>query len=282
MQSKPSQQPIVPDVIDLTTSSPSLKATRLSKPSKLSKPSNPAKPVKSSQHVRPITHAPARQAQTQTRASTPDSDEIVVVRPRKVNRAKKVVIPTTPSSYAPSPVPVRYREVLEAVVIPVRPRKPRRVVRAPIVERDDSVEPEQRELSDRLKAVSVSEILTTPTADPITDLLTVCSSQETRTWSEFINEITSLAQSRANSNSSSPAEIIKVGEASYSEVYGIKAANDPGVVVKVIPLTPAQFDQHRVHRDVPDCSAPEDVKREIEITQRMSAMPEGGFVEFLK
>jgi hypothetical protein len=267
LQSKPSQQPIVPYVIDLTTSSPPLKASRASKPSK---------PVKYSQHVRPVNHAPAKQAQT--RASTPDSDEIITVRPRKVNRAKKVAIPTTPSSYAPSPV--RYREVLEAVVIPVRPRKPRRVVRTPIVEREDSVEPVERELSDRLKAVSVSEILTTPHADPVTDLLTVCSSQETRTWLEFINEITSLAQSRADS--SSPAEIIKVGEASYSEVYGIKAANDPGVVVKVIPLTPAQFDQRRVHRDVPDCSAPEDVKREIEITQRMSAMPEGGFVEFLK
>jgi serine/threonine-protein kinase haspin len=153
------------------------------------------------------------------------------------------------------------------------------VVRAPIVERDDSVEPVDRELSNRLNAVSVSETLTTPTVDSITDLLAVCTSQQTRTWSEFMNEITLLAQSRADS---SPVEIIKVGEASYSEVYGIKAANDAGVVVKVIPLTPAQLDHRRVHRDAPDCSAPEDVKREIEITQRMSAMPEGGFVEFLK
>jgi len=49
--------------------------------------------------------------------------------------------------------------------------------------------------------------------------------------------------------------------------------------VKVIPL--GEESQSSVGEEKPDCSSCEDVKREIEITKRMTGLEGGGFVTFL-
>lgn len=70
----------------------------------------------------------------------------------------------------------------------------------------------------------------------------------------------------------------KVGEASYSEVFGFsQSAEDADLVLKVIPLFSGTVE---ADGSFPDCSSPEDVLREIEITKKMNQVPGGGFVEF--
>jgi serine/threonine-protein kinase haspin len=119
--------------------------------------------------------------------------------------------------------------------------------------------------------------------DPVQSLLRVCTTHEVLPWSAFLANPPFLCRGEAQKGRQ--AVITKTGEASYSEVYGITAAESAGVVVKVIPLIssePVQFKKRITQEDYPDCSEPKDVAREIEITRRMSELPQGGFVEFLQ
>lgn len=78
--------------------------------------------------------------------------------------------------------------------------------------------------------------------------------------------------------------VLKLGEASYSEVFSVAASEDsPKVVVKVIPLLgfSGTSSKPKAKAELPDCSEVDDVVREVQITRRMSSVPGGGFVDFL-
>jgi hypothetical protein len=115
----------------------------------------------------------------------------------------------------------------------------------------------------------------------IIDLLDICSSNTTQPFEDFLSSATFLATTWPSSKSKSSTTIRKIGEASYSEVYGVKMGKEE-VVVKVVPLSYPTGPAHNEDGgDMPECSSISDVRREIEITQRMSGLKGGGFVGFL-
>jgi serine/threonine-protein kinase haspin len=59
-------------------------------------------------------------------------------------------------------------------------------------------------------------------------------------------------------------------------VYGFSQGADE-VVIKVIPL---QANSVVSGDDLPDCSKPEDVLKEVEMTKKMSNVREGGFIGY--
>lgn len=102
-------------------------------------------------------------------------------------------------------------------------------------------------------------------------LIQACSSTSVQEFNTFIKSFPLFSASK-------DVFVTKVGEASYSEVFGFsQSAEVVDLVLKVIPLFSGT-----VETDVPfpDCSSPEDVLREIEITKKMNQVPGGGFVEF--
>lgn len=115
----------------------------------------------------------------------------------------------------------------------------------------------------------------------LASLLKDCSSSTVHPFSAFLASSTFL--SLVSPKSTSPTKAHKIGEASYSEVFSFSTGNSaPQAVVKVIPL----FDEALLRPDdrdeveLPDCSSPCDVLREIQITQKMAGLPGGGFVDF--
>lgn len=113
----------------------------------------------------------------------------------------------------------------------------------------------------------------TSTVDGLQSLLSSCSNTAIQPFAEFLfsSTILNLVPGRAQ------PEITKIGEASYSEVYSVSRGRDQ-VVIKVVPLSPACATQLGI--DPPDCSDPAEVKREVEITKRLSGLGEGGFIEY--
>lgn len=205
------------------------------------------------------------------RGSSPEGD-IIVHKPRRVVRPGKVVIPRSPSSSV-TPVKTtrnnrRRREVLDAVVITS--------VRKTI--RDSSVD-----LAEHLAQISIAPAQPSESAEPtsaVDELLGVCTSPEVIPFEGFTTSqnLLSILPIKAKAQ----PVIRKIGEASYSEVFGITIANQSEVVVKVVPL----MDEECIlaaggdEEELPDCSRAEDVRREVEITKRMSGLPGGGFVTF--
>ncbi|WWC88402.1 uncharacterized protein L201_003313 [Kwoniella dendrophila CBS 6074] len=214
--------------------------------------------------------------QQQTPQSSP---EIVFKFERRVNK-RKVVIPRSPiSSSSPSPTKLhsstRTKKIPE-VVIPLSNRK---------------VKP-LGELTKRLEKViiedSPSKSKSSITGNPVTnedtiegyqvaldELLGVCSSSTIQPFSQFLTATGEELPQYDN--------IQKVGEASYSEVFGLKIKEEVKYVLKVIPLLspPSTMTDETNDKPLPDCSKIGDVKKEIEVTKRMAQVPQGGFVEYI-
>jgi hypothetical protein len=74
-------------------------------------------------------------------------------------------------------------------------------------------------------------------------------------------------------------QIRKIGEASFSEVYGVSSKNTPELVMKVIPLLNPERAPKEDGVDEPDASEPGDVLKEVEITKAMGDAGEG-FVRY--
>ncbi|WVQ73312.1 hypothetical protein IAR50_002880 [Cryptococcus sp. DSM 104548] len=207
---------------------------------------------------------------------------------KAVKRAPSLLAPASPTierpaEAIPTPTPVvaaappakppaRRRMVFDGITIPVSPdhrlanmdRLSARMAQITITE-DPS--PLQNKTS-KGKAKAGSH-------DPVEALVKGCSLDAIHNFTAFLRD-SPLLSSSAN------AVVTKVGEASYSEVFGISnsiADLEGPLVIKIIPLLSETGD---VEGDtpMPDCSDPEDVLREIEVTKHMSNVPGGGYVKF--
>ena len=105
-------------------------------------------------------------------------------------------------------------------------------------------------------------------------LLERCTDRTIHAFSEVFGDLS--IQTQIFGSKGPGYEIDKIGEASYSEVFGWSLPETEQVVVKIIPLLPAQGSQN-----LPDSSNPCDVAREIEVTRRLSSIPSKGFVGLL-
>ena len=115
-------------------------------------------------------------------------------------------------------------------------------------------------------------------------LLRGCTNPEVQPFSEFLRSQCLLSLIPFSANYESGPVIRKIGEASYSEVFGLSAYEaGPEIVVKVVPLLEqALLQRDTMHEvDLPDCTLPENVLREIEVTRMMAGIPDGGFINFL-
>ena len=151
------------------------------------------------------------------------------------------------------------------------------------VSRKKAVKASSLDLVDRMGRITLDGNAPIPTAnDPgnsLGKLLEDSSSPDVHQFSAFLSSPTFL--SLVSPNATSATTIQKLGEASYSEVFGLTAGGgESDVVVKVIPLLQLGSDV-RNEVELPDCSVTEDVMREIEITQKMAGLPGHGFVDYL-
>ncbi|WVR06590.1 hypothetical protein IAU60_003622 [Kwoniella sp. DSM 27419] len=243
-------------------------------------PVRPKRPVLQSKLSTEVGNVPATpttakgddkdKSQKAKQADTPLSSPEVVIKAYKVSRARKVILSPacSPVKSQTKPKAASRKQVMDGVVIPSRSAR-RRVGLSDITSKFQEFT--IRDEEDQINA---------PTATPVVPvtvdrLLESCSSQPIVGFSHFL---TSGQLPPYNS-------LTKVGEASYSEVYGL-ASSSAGEftsvqhVLKVIPLL-----DERVAKtagvSLPDTSKIEDVKREIEVTKRMGKTPGGGFVEFI-
>ena len=108
---------------------------------------------------------------------------------------------------------------------------------------------------------------------PLDELLKACSFNRVCPFTGFLRSgtFTSLLPS----TSTTPV-IRKIGEATFSEVFGV-SCGEYQVVVKIIPLTGEKSSD----AELPDPSSGRDVLREVEVTKHMTGLEGGGFVEFL-
>lgn len=116
-----------------------------------------------------------------------------------------------------------------------------------------------------------------PSLGSIDKLISSCSLSEICAFDDFLRSpaLLNLLPSRAQPS------FAKIGEASYSEVFSIKRGKFD-LIIKVVPLLPACSSSLLSQTDieVPDCSSPDEVLREVEITKTMSRLKGGGFVDF--
>jgi serine/threonine-protein kinase haspin len=111
---------------------------------------------------------------------------------------------------------------------------------------------------------------------PIDQLVAACDIPSVIPFAELLSStaLRDILPGRARIN------VKKIGEASYSEVYSINRGKEQ-VVIKVIPLLPGCADDpHDDTVELPDCSSPQDVLRELEITRTLSSLDGEGFVGF--
>ncbi|WWC96524.1 hypothetical protein V866_003392 [Kwoniella sp. B9012] len=196
--------------------------------------------------------------------SVPSSPEIIFKAHRRVNRPGKVVIPKSPISSPPSTTKPKSksRKSISEVVIPTsRKVKP------------------LGELTKQFKEVTIEDTPfsaaedVSPIEDPqiaLDDLLSACSSSSIGQFTNFLE----------GGQLPEYGSIRKVGEASYSEVFGLVGNEEVRYVLKVIPLL-SSAEVIKADGPMPDCTKMEDVKREIEVTKRMSQVPGGRFVEYI-
>lgn len=89
-------------------------------------------------------------------------------------------------------------------------------------------------------------------------LMKLCRQKHAGNFSAFLNEVQSC-EKRTHWK--------KIGEASFSEVFGLAGS---GKVVKIIPLADDTKNHGAIAGPVPDRSAPNDVHREVQLTQALS------------
>ena len=117
---------------------------------------------------------------------------------------------------------------------------------------------------------------TTSSSTAVERLASICSTSTLHDFTTLIGSSHLLDLIPIRKGSSTDLRIQKIGEASYSEVYGFSRGADE-VVIKVIPL---EANSVVSGGDLPDCSKPEDVLKEVEMTKKMSNVREGGFIGY--
>ncbi|WRT68046.1 uncharacterized protein IL334_005021 [Kwoniella shivajii] len=260
------------DILHPVSSSP-LPLSRVKRPVLQSKLSNDITNL-------PPTPLPSRKGASNKEKVTVIDDSLsspeIIFKARKVNRPGKVVIPRSPSH---SPIKKNSRRVPE-IIIPLRTtaRKPlgsltKRFSEISIV---DSPAPAlaPKSKSAQLQRPSIPKRTIPDPQIAIDELSKTCSFPTVHHFSSFLSQ----------GDLPEYGEIRKVGEASYSEVFGLTSSTNSDeikYVLKVIPLLSLTPSEKIVDKPMPDSSKPEDVKKEIEVTKRMGQVPGGGFVEFI-
>ena len=185
--------------------------------------------------------------------------------PRRAVSVRRVAPPTS----AALATPVRSKEVFDCIEVSSRARSG---LGKSIVDISEITEElDELQLSPSKTAISLSSSTST-SPSPLEALLRAASSQETHDFDYFLtsSHLLDLLPSRAQPSLS------KIGEASYSEVFSVQRGKQE-LVLKVVPLLPVR--QREGTDEVPDCSSPEDVLREVEITKTLAGLPSGGFVD---
>ena len=215
--------------------------------------------------------------------SSPSTD-IVVIKPHKAR-----AVPRSPLSPVATPMrsrarvsrdlPMRRKEVFVEIPVSMSVSK-EKVARARRDLRDASAD-----LVELMAEVTIREEVIDATTDPtnaFAALLKSCSSEDVQPFSSFL--ASPILKSLITTSTACLPIFHKLGEASYSEVFRMSLdTSDPKIVIKVIPLLDGallQPDDGSIETELPDCSTPEDVLREIDITRKMAGLQGGGFVDF--
>ncbi|OCF39703.1 HASPIN protein kinase [Kwoniella heveanensis CBS 569] len=222
---------------------------------------------------------------------SPLSSPEFVYKAHKVHRPGRKIIPRSPSC-SPVKIETPRREVIDAVVLPIRSAKR---IQAIFEEkpRDKTKQKKKKQqsgglgdLAKKLKEVSIQDevplepetILPKEDAEAnlnaaLSVLLQSCNSATVSSFDTFLK----------GDDLPKYGSLTKVGEASYSEVFGLTnhMTGEIDYVLKVVPLLTSALSNGLLDVPMPDCSRIEDVSREVEVTKRMSQVPGGGFVGYI-
>jgi hypothetical protein len=206
-----------------------------------------------------------KEDEAKTGKGSPIAVKPLPVHKHKANRPSKIVVQILKTSLPQGAESSKSRARLAGLTVSVP------------VKRGKPVPTAADEITKTLEKLKITPPVAPAVRKPqgtIKDLLPSCSSFSVHEFEGFFSSPLFL---RAVFGASVAPSIRKLGEASYSEVFGVKVGKKE-VVVKIIPLLD---DVHPAEIAVPDCSEILDVKREIIMTRRMAKVPRGGFVEFL-
>jgi hypothetical protein len=218
----------------------------------------------------PSTPKPRGKKGSKTSTISDDGSDIVFLEKTK----SAVVKPKTTKPKAKQSGP--RKEVLDGVVLPATKSSSRNsasAISSPVSDITEDVA--------NLSIEAIEPTLTTP-LDEFHNLVSACTSTEVHDFSTFISSPAVVSLLDPESKPSGPS-FVKIGEASYSEVYSMGILQGKKIVIKVIPLV--DHDNEVTGRqdgdDLPETSYAKDVLRELEITQRMGA-GEGATRRFVK
>lgn len=196
------------------------------------------------------------------------------IKPPRAARGRRV-IPPTPSTVASASTatPIKQKQVFDCIEL--RSRAKSTVMKEVFDLTDLTTELEEIQLTPSKSAqssISATSVSSTSDVDALGALLQACSTTETLNFDSFLasSHLLDLLPSRAQPSFS------KIGEASYSEVFSVKRGKQE-LVIKVVPILPVC--QKEATPEVPDCSSPEDVLREVEITKRLASLDTSGFID---
>jgi hypothetical protein len=198
--------------------------------------------------------------------------------------------------YRSSPSTVGRRERMESVEIITKSStrnaiRPRRAIREVSLE----TESESASLADKLANITIDDVATSSLratrdsagssnafllaeldgarTEALDQLKAACTSPDVLSYDQLLNALGNMLK---GSPVRSSIKMEKMGEATYSEVYGAHFGED-NVVVKIIPL--AGCCNGKVE-DLPSLSRPEDVLKEVQISERLSGISGGGFIKY--
>jgi hypothetical protein len=270
-----------------------------------------------SKETTPIVAAPIKRAPLQSKASQNDCRVLadVLETPAKGGKTKEkkmltVEIPVTkPIRAAGRP---RKAKAVQSVLrsarddTPISTTLPSAGLRGEYMKRQQATlapklapEDDMNTLEEHISQLSVAE----HAVDPLEQLLRACSQTVAYPFDDLFTDsaqLTTLLTTASSRYSGPPPpatikgirgrvlrpqsigslQIRKIGEASFSEVYGVSSKDTVELVMKVIPLLPVkELRKGESAVDEPDASELEDVFKEVQITKVMSEVDEG-FVRF--
>lgn len=209
------------------------------------------------------------------------ADEVIIRRPRKGLRLPQAITSPTASPIRPPVLnkktegagPTARKEVFDGVVIPLQSSHPKATAR------DDAerLGPAFAGLSlgDPRKEESKTDERHSGTVS-FKELLAACTSQDVLPFADAFTSDPFLALFALGDGEA--RNIRKIGEATYSEVFGLSLGSAE-IVIKIVPLQSDALEEGQAV--MPESSSREDVLREMDVTKRMSCVEGRGFVEFL-
>ncbi|ORX37137.1 hypothetical protein BD324DRAFT_624931 [Kockovaella imperatae] len=209
-------------------------------------------------------------------SSSPES-VVEIVRPVRVRRARRIITRSPSSSVSPAklralPVgtpPRSSKPLFEGVEIQTKKR----------VTSGSSLIAKFSQITIDLTESDESFTTAPETVErvPIEDLLSICTFSRVCPFSGFLS---STAFANLLTSAAAGSKVQKIGEATYSEVFGVRSGAQE-VVVKIIPLEHEKTSAvSSAEKDLPDLSSVRDVLKEIETTKHLKGLAGGGFVDY--